>query len=135
MFEPLVKNLTVGDGQLAATATQVIVGPGSHARKINVTLCNTGTQDETILLTYSRAGGPQRRVWRVVLPANWSARLCGLPINGADVLYGSASDAGVVDYLVSITGIDAPLVMVVTDDSGLMASSPQLLDALATLTG
>jgi hypothetical protein len=135
MFEPLVQNLTIADGQLAAAAAQITAGPGNRARKVNVILSNTGTQDETVVLTYSRAGGTPRRVWRGVLSANWQARVCGLPVNGGDVVYGVATDAGVVDYVVSITGVDAPLSMAVYDDNGLPASAPQVLDALATLTG
>lgn len=135
MFEPKIKNLTIADGQLSASATQVTAGPGDHARKINVILSNTGTQDETVVLTYSRAGGTQRRVWYGVLSPNWQARICGLPINGGDVLYGQTTDANVVDYLVSITGIDAPLAMAIYDDSGRLVSAPQVLDQLAVLTG
>ncbi len=134
MFEPKVKNLTIADGQLAATATPLTAGR-DHARKINVILANTGTQDETIVLTYSRAGGTPRRIWYGVLSPNWSARICGLPINGADVLLGQTTDAGVVDYVVSMTGLDAPLTMVVVNDAGLLATAPQLLDQMAALTG
>lgn len=135
MFEPNIKNLTIADGQLAATATQIVAGPGNHARQINVVLSNTGTQDETIVLTYSRNGGTQRRVWRCVLSANWQARVCGLPINVADVLYGSASDASVVDYLVSISGPNAPLTMAIYDDNGYEVATPQILDQLVAATG
>lgn len=135
MFEPRIQNLTIADGQLAATATQITAGPGDKARKINLLLCNTGTQDETVTLTYSRGGGTQRRVFRCVLAANWQARVCGLPINGGDALYGAATDAAVVDYVVSISGVDAPLTMAVYDDNGAPASAPQILDSLATLAG
>ncbi len=135
MFEPRTQNLTVADGQLAATATQITGGVGSRARKVNVTLCNTGTQDETVTLTYSRAGGTPRRIWQGLLSAGWSGRICGLPINGDDVLYGQSNDAGVVDYVVSITGLDTPLTMAVYTDAGLPASAPQVLDQMAALTG
>lgn len=135
MFEPKVQNLCIADGQLAATATQLTAGPGSRARKVNVILSNTGNSDETVTLTYSRAGGTQRRVWRCVLGANWQARLCGMPINGDDVLYGMSTDAAVVDYLVSITGLEAPLAMAIHDDSGFLVGAPQILDQMAALTG
>lgn len=135
MFAPLTVNLTVADGQVATTATQITAGVGDHARRLNVLLSNTGAQDETVTLTYSRAGGTQRRVWRGVLGANEQARICGLAVNGGDVLYGQATDAGVVDYVVSIAGPDAPLTMAVYDDSGLPKTAPQVLDQLAALTG
>lgn len=135
MFEPQVKNLTIADGTVAATATQIAAGPGDHARPVNVLLSNTGTQDETVMLTISRNGGTQRRIWRGVLSPNWQARICGLPLNGTDSLLASATDAGVVDYLVSIAGREAPLTMAVYDDSGFPASAPQVLDQLAALTG
>ena len=135
MFEPKIQNLTIGDGQLAASATKIIGGPGQRARKLNVLFGNTGNSDETIILTYSRAGGTQRRIWRFTLSANWSARICGLPINGDDVLYGQSTDAAVVDYVVSITGLEAPLTMAVFDDNGLLAGAPQILDQMAALMG
>ncbi len=134
MFEPLTKNLTIADGQVAATATQIVTGR-DHARKLNVILSNTGTQDETVILTYRRNGGTPRRIWFGVLSPNWQARICGLPLNGADVLLGQTTDAGVVDYVVSMTGIDAPLTMAVYNDAGLPASAPQVLDQMAALTG
>ncbi len=135
MFEPRIQNLTITDGQLAATATQITAGPRNVACKINLTLANTGTQDETVILTYSRAGGTQRRIWYGVLSPNWSARICGLPMNVDDILYGATTDAGVVDYVVSITGLESPLTMAIYNDAGLPASAPQVLDQLAVLTG
>ena len=135
MFEPKVRNLTIADGQLATAATQITAGPGDVARKINVTLANTGTQDETVILPYSRNGGTPRRIWYGVLSPNWTARVTGLPINGADVLYGQSTDANVVDFVVSMTGLEAPFTTVIYNDSGLPASAPQVLDQLAVLTG
>ncbi len=135
MFEPLVKNLTVADGQLATSATLLTTGVGRHAKPVNVLLSNTGTNDETIILTYSRNGGTQRRIWRVVLPANWQGRVTGLPLNGADSLYGQTTNASVVDYVVGVAGDNAPLTFAIYDDSGLPATAPQMLDQLTALTG
>lgn len=135
MFAPKTQNLTVADGQLAATATAMTTGTAAVARKLNVIVSNTGQNEETVVITYSRAGGTQRRVFRAVLQANWSARLCGLGLNADDTLYGATTNASVVDYLVTITGPEAPLSMDVFDDSGLPASAPQILEQLAGLTG
>ncbi len=135
MFEPLTQNLVIADGQLAITATALTAGPGDKARKLNVLLFNTGTQDETVILTYSRAGGTQRRIWQALLSPGWSARISGLPINKADTLYGQTTDATVVDYLVSMTGIEAPMSMAVYNDAGLLASIPWILDQLVAVTG
>ncbi len=135
MFEPSVINWNIADGQLAATATQLTAGPGNRARRLNVLLGNTGTQDETIILTLSRNGGTARRVWYGVLSPNWQARICGLPINGTDSLLGQSTDAAVVDYLVSNAADEAPLTMAVYNDSGMLASAPQVIDQLAMLTG
>jgi hypothetical protein len=135
MFEPSVQNLTIADGQVAATAVQITTGPGNRARPVNVILSNTGTQDETVTLTLSRNGGTARRIWRGVLSANWQARICGLPMNVTDSLLAAATDAAVIDYVVAIAGDNAPLTMAVYDDSGLLATAPQVLDQLSALTG
>ncbi len=135
MFEPSTQNLNIANGQVAAAAAQIVAGPGTRARSINVILSNTGTQDETIILTLSLNGGTPRRVWYGVLSPNWQARICGLPLNGTDSLLAQTTDASVVDYIVSVAAKEAPLTMAIYNDSGLPASAPQVLDQLAVLTG
>lgn len=134
MFEPLVKNLTIADGQLPSTAGVIVSGPGNHARHINLIMSNTGTQDETITLTISRNGGTARRIWRGVLSSNWQARICSLPLNGTDRLLGASTTAGAVDYFVAIVGHNSPMTMAIYDDLGQLTSAPQILDSLAVLS-
>lgn len=129
-MEPFVKNLTIADGSVAATATQITAGSGNHARRLNVKFCNVGGLEETLLLTVSRNGGAARRLKRVVLAANEEFKLGGLPLNQSDSLLAATTNAASVDYVVSIAALDAPYTEETYDDSGRPKQAPYLQDQL-----
>lgn len=102
LMEPVIQNLNVTDGQLAASVTTITSGPASKGRRLNLTFCNTGSQSETIVLTLSRQGGTARRIRRFTLDPDEQADYQGLAVDKADVLYGYSTNANVVDYTVSM---------------------------------
>jgi len=128
-----VSNLTIADGQVAVTPTKVVSG-FSQANRLNLTFANVGGQQETLTLTLSRNGGPQRRLKQVVLDANEQFEVCGLPLNSTDVLYAQTTDAASVDYLVSIAAADAPLTMHSYDSAGRLRTAPYILEQLDAVT-
>lgn len=132
-----VTNLTTADGQVAAVAAQITAGVSNHARRLNLKFCNVGGQDETLVLTLSRNGGTARRLKRVVLPANYELKLGGLGLNQSDSLLGVTTNAGSVDYVVSIAAPDAPYTEEVFDDCGRLVNAPYIqeqLDAALSMT-
>lgn len=124
------RNLTIADGQVAATATEITAGSGDMAQRLNLTFCNTGSQDETLVLTISRNGGTARRLKRVVLATEEQLEITGLPLNSTDSLLGVTSNASVVDYIVSIAAAEAPLSMQVYDSLGGLKTAPYVLEQL-----
>ncbi len=130
MFEPLTKNLTTGDGQVATTATQITAGRGDVARRMNITFANVGGQEEVLILTMSRNGGTARRIKRVVLGADEQLEIAGLPLNLSDSLLAQTTNAASIDYVVSIAGHDAPLTMHVYDDKGGLKTAPFIIEQL-----
>lgn len=101
-MEPIIQNLNVASGQLAASATAITQGVASKGRRLNLTLCNTGSQTETVTLTLAVQGGTARRLRRFTLDPDEQADLLGLAVDRADTLYGSSTNASVVDYVVSM---------------------------------
>jgi hypothetical protein len=130
---PLTRNLTLADGQVAATATAVYTGVGNVGRRLNVTLANTNTTEETVVLTFARKGGTARRLARVVLAPNEQFELCGLPLDREDVLYGVTTTADVVDYIVSIAADEAQSRRTVYDESGMEKTYPDVVEQLGTV--
>ncbi len=130
MFEPLIQNLTTGDGQVAVTATQITAGAGVKARRMNVTFANVGGLNETLVVTISRNGGTARRLKRVVLDVNEQLEICGLPLNGTDSLLAATTNALSVDYVVSVAADNSPQTMVVYDEFGGVKTAPYIIEQL-----
>jgi hypothetical protein len=133
----LTSNLTIGDGQVAITATQITAGSGDRAQRLDIKFCNTGDQEETLILTISRNGGTARRLKRVVLAANEEFKLGGLALNKTDSLLGVTTTASSIDYVVSIAAPTAAYTEETFDDSGRPKSAPYLqeqLDAALSMT-
>jgi hypothetical protein len=139
-MQPLKQNLVIADGQVAATATQITTGAASRARRLNVIFSNVGTQTETLIITTLRGGGANltgtaRRIHRVLLDPNWSLHIRGLPLNIDDSLLAVTTDAGAVDYVISMASEETELEIRVYDDNGLPAASPQIFEQLAAVLG
>lgn len=111
------RELTLADGQVAASATSIYAGSASPAKKVTVTFTNVGGQSETLVVTFTRAGGTARRVLRHVLAANEAVVLRGLPMQADDTLLAATSNATSVDYLVT-DGSDSPFEIVGFDGNG-----------------
>lgn len=124
-----INNLTTGDGQVAATASQIAAG-FSQARRHNLTFANVGSTSQTLILTLSRNGGTQRRLKQVMLDASEQFEICGLPLNSTDVLYAQTTNAASVDYLVSIAADNAPLTMHSYDSAGRLRTAPYILEQM-----
>lgn len=124
------RNLVIADGQVATTSTEITTGPSDEGGRVNVTFHNTGTADETLVLTLTRSGGTARRIKRVVLAENESCEICGLPLNGTDSLKGSTTTASVVDYTVSVGPDDSPLTFALYDANGVPRNVSDILEQL-----
>ncbi len=99
------RTLTLADGQLGASAASILAGgdlPGSVSR-VNISLANTSSIDQTVVLTFQRAGGTARRLCRAVLKQDEQLLVYGLAIQGYDTLLGQATGASSVDYLISVS--------------------------------
>ena len=99
---------TLADGQLGSTAAAILSGTDSPpSRRVCVVCQNTGTSEETVVLTFQVGGGTARRLFRAVLNENEQLVADGLPIQEGDTLLGVTSTASTVDYLVSASGSGA----------------------------
>ncbi len=128
-------NLTVADGQVATTATEITKGRGNHARPLDLTFANVGGQEETLILSISRGGGTARRLKRVVLSPDEQLEICALALNSTDSLLAQTSNAASVDFVVAIASGHAPYAMHVFDDKGGLKSAPYILEQIESLTG
>ena len=131
---PLKQNLNLSSGQLAASNTLITAGPGSKARRINLTLCNTGSQTETIYLTLSLKGGTARRLRKLSLDPDEQYFIAGLPVDVDDGLYGYTTNASAVDYILSVASDTADLEFHAYDEDGtakFVSVSPGQLLSLA----
>jgi hypothetical protein len=125
------RQLNIADGQLAATATEITAGAGDVAKRLNLTFCNTGSAEETIILTLTRSGGTARRIKRVVLQENEQFELGGFPLNSDASLKGYTTNGGVVDFTVSIAAEESLATYMIFDADGV----PKILgNALQALT-
>jgi hypothetical protein len=125
------RNLTIADGQVAATATEITAGPSNQGARVNVVFHNTGSTEETLILTLTRGtDGTARRVKRVVLKENESCDISGLPMNGTDSLKAVTTTASTVDYVVSVGPEDSPYTFAVYDENGVPKSVPDTFDQL-----
>ena len=125
------RNLTIADGQVAATATEITVGPSDDGGRVNLTFCNTGTQEETLVLTVTRgSGGTARRLKRITIQPDEQCEFSGLPLNRDDSLKGVTTTASVVDYIVSVGPADSPFRFEVQDADGIRKNMGALNEAL-----
>lgn len=91
--------LTLADGQLAASATAILTGSTSSPT-VNVVLQNTSASTtETVVLTFQRSGGTSRRLVRQVLAPNEQLIVSGITLMPDDTLLGQTTNASTVDYL------------------------------------
>lgn len=95
--------LTIADGQLAATSTEILgVSTSGSERHVNVLMRNTSASTtQTVVLTVSRDGGTARSLVRAVLAPHEPLHVLNIPLDPADVLAGSTTNATTVDYLVT----------------------------------
>ena len=134
MFAPLKQNLNLSGGQLAASSTAITTGAANKARRLNLTLCNTGSQTETIYLTITINGSTARRLRKLTLDPDEQYFIAGLPLNIDDTLYGYSTNASAVDYIVSVAAEAADLEFHAYDEDGTpkrLNVSPGQLLALA----
>lgn len=97
------RNLTLANGQLEATAATLLAGSAAPPEGlVNVVLNNTGSSEETVLLTLQVRGGTARRVARVVLNENEAAHVKGVPLATEDTLLAVTTNGSAVDYLVTV---------------------------------
>lgn len=129
------RNLTLADGQVAATATEITAGPGDMARRVNVSFSNVGGAEETLVLTITRNSGTARRLRRVTLAANEQFEITGLPLNSTDSLKAATTNASSVDYMVSLAPDDAPLSSCVYDENGSPRHVSDILEQMIQLLG
>ncbi len=130
MFEPLIQNLTLTSGQVAAVATQITMGRGNRAKPLNLKFCNVGVVEQTLTLTVSRNGATAVRIKQVVLAINEEFLITGLGLNGTDSLLAVTTSAASIDYLVSQAGDDTPYTESVFDDSGRVKTAPYIIEQL-----
>ena len=94
------RSLTLASGQLGTTAATLLSGANAPPTgRVTAILNNTGTSEETIVLTFQVSGGTARRLVRIVLQENQAAHVRGIPIQPDDTLLALTSTASVVDYL------------------------------------
>ena len=128
---------SLANGQLAASSGTVLGAETARGaeRVVNVNLANTSASTtETVLLTVSRNGGTARRLDRIVLAPNESAKLLNVALDPPDVLAGSSTNATTVDYDITISA-GGPRQTVVYDANGSLKSGSASLSGALTVTG
>jgi len=134
-FGPFIQNLNIASGSVAPTPTQIAAGVANVAKKLNLTFNNIGGNTETITLTISLNGATARRVAQVMLDPGERWEVCGFPVNLTDVIYAQTTDAGSVDYLVSLAGENQPQTMTTFDNAGRVKTAPYILEQMDAITG
>lgn len=129
------KNPVLTDGQVAATATALLAGPADSGARVDLCFANVGGSPETLVVTLSRSGGTQRRVFRAVLAADEQAYVRGLAVGSADTVYAATSNAASVDYTAYLAGDDAPFGVAVLDANGALKSGSASLSGSPTIAG
>ena len=130
-----IVNLATGDGVVATSPAQITAGVANHARRMDVTFCNFGSNEETVTLFISRNGGPLRQWRQFVLETNESAEIGGLPLNLGDSLQAQTTDANAVSYWVAIAAQQSVLSFRVYDSKGGIKTAPYILEQLDAITG
>lgn len=108
----------LANGQLAASATSMLGtqagSPSSGRHAVNVLLFNTsGSLTETVQLTVTVNGGTARTVAYASLAPYEKLYLSNLPLDPADALLGTTTDATTVDYIVSEASGGLPTVVTI----------------------
>lgn len=125
------RNLTLADGQLGITAAEIAAGPSSYGGWVNIFFANTGTAQETIILTITRgSAGTARRFKRIVLDENDQCEIIGLPLNSDDSLKALTSTASVVDYWTAVAPEGTAFRFEVQDAEGVRKDISVLNNAL-----
>ena len=99
-----VNPLNPADGQLAA-ASATLIGAEAFERTLAIKLFNTSsakTEKVNVLLT--RSGSSARQFARAELGPYESMYIDGIAMDPSDVMTGYASDAAMVDYIISRGG-------------------------------
>jgi hypothetical protein len=110
------RSSTLADGQLAASAASILSSPDDGP--INLICVNAGSTEETVVITFKRAGGSTaRKVGRAVLTAGETLVITNFPMQNDDVLLGTTTTATTVDYLIS-RGSGGPLSLYTLDANG-----------------
>lgn len=134
----MARPLTLADGQLGTTAATLLSGADApQSGRVDVVLSNTGTSEETVVLTFQRSGGTARRLARLVLNANEQAHVRGVAVQPDDTLLAVTSTASAVDYLVTASGA-ATLTVDVLDGAGTskgVATLRRILQGVQTVVG
>ena len=98
-----------------------MAGSTTGQRKIGLTLVNTGTTTETVIVTFARAAGTQRQIARAILSAKERLEITGLWLEATDTIYATTTNASTVDYLV--TDSDGPFRTASFDANGSLKES------------
>jgi hypothetical protein len=94
-----MSNVNLANGQLATSSATLL---SSTSGRVSILCRNTSASlTETVVLTLAVAAGTARSLVRAVLAPNEALLVTNLPLDTADVLAGSTSDATTVDYLVT----------------------------------
>lgn len=91
--------LNLADGQLGSSSA-ALLSAGTEERVVAVTLFNTVTSEQTIVLTNTRSGSSARTFVRAKLKQYQSLYVRGIALDPSDSLAGYSSSAEAVDYLV-----------------------------------
>lgn len=132
-MQPLNQNLTVADGQVAATETEITTGRGNHARRVNVTFANVGGSIEVLQVKLNRNGGTSRRIKQVTLQPDEQLEITGYPLNLTDSLRAQTTNAASIDYVVAFASDDSPQAMKVFDIYGGLKTAPYIIEQLDVL--
>lgn len=124
--------LTLADGQLPSSAASLQAGSGTGL-KVSGIFSNTGGSSETVSLYVSRNGGTNRKILQAVLATGETLIVNGINLASNDTLLGVATDASVVDYVLS-HGTDE-FEAKVLDANGALKSGSAAFSGDVSLTG
>ena len=125
------RNLNVADGTVAVTSTEITAGPSDEGGYVNVFFANTGSAEETLILTLTRgSGATARRFKRITLHENEQCEILGVPLNRDDSLKASTTTVSVVNYWVAVAPEGTPFRFEVQDADGIRKNTSLLNDAL-----
>lgn len=126
----MARDYTYADGQLGTSAASILAGSSilTTGDKIAISLFNTASTTETVVLSFQRAGGTARTIRRAVLAQNESVVITGLPMQPDDTLLGATTNASAVNYLIAGKS-EGPLTVKVFDATGAEKKTESLTTA------